>query len=70
VRVNSIAAGLLDEPWVDEGGPELREVLTRDIPLKRLCRGEDVAEAVSYLAAGADFMTGQVLILDGGETMR
>ncbi len=70
VRVNSIAAGLLDEPWVDEGGPELREVLTRDIPLKRLCRSEDVAEAVSYLAAGADFMTGQVLILDGGETMR
>ena len=70
VRVNTVAAGLLDEPWVDEGGPELREVLTRDIPLKRLCKTEDVAEAVSYLAAGGDFLTGQMLVLDGGETMR
>lgn len=70
VRVNSIATGLMDEPWVDEGGPELREMLTKDIPLKRLCRGEDVAEAVSYLAAGADFMTGQMLVIDGGETMK
>lgn len=70
VRVNTLATGLMDEPWVDEGGPELREVLTRDILLKRLCRGEDVAEAVSYLAAGADFMTGQIMVLDGGETIR
>lgn len=70
VRVNSIATGLMDEPWVDEGGPELREMLTKDIPLKRLCRGEDVAEAVTYLAAGADFMTGQMLVIDGGETMK
>jgi len=70
VRVNTIATGLMDEPWVDEGGPDLRQVLTRDIPLKRLCRSEDVAEAVSYLAAGADFLTGQMLVLDGGETMR
>lgn len=70
VRVNSLATGLMDEPWVDEGGPELREMLTKDIPLKRLCRGEDVAEAVAYLAAGADFMTGQMLVLDGGETMK
>lgn len=70
VRVNSIATGLMDEPWVDEGGPELREMLTKDIPLKRLCRGDDVAEAVTYLAAGADFMTGQMLVIDGGETMK
>lgn len=69
VRVNSVACGLLDEPWVDEGGPELREVLTRDIPLRRLCRSQDVAEAVSFLAAGADFMTGQILVIDGGETL-
>ena len=70
VRVNSIATGLMDEPWVDEGGPDLRDMLTKDIPLKRLCRGEDVGEAVAWLAAGADFMTGQMLVLDGGETMK
>lgn len=70
VRVNSIACGLVEEPWVDEGGPELRAALTRSIPLGRLCRTEDVAEAVAYLATGADFMTGQMLVIDGGETMR
>lgn len=70
VRVNTLACGLLDEPWIDEGGPELREMLTRDILLQRLCRFEDVAELVAVMATGADFMTGQMLVLDGGETMR
>jgi NAD(P)-dependent dehydrogenase (short-subunit alcohol dehydrogenase family) len=70
VRVNTVAAGLLDEPWIDEGGPDLRQMLVADIPLGRLCRAEDVAEAVAWLAQGADFMTGQMLVLDGGETMR
>lgn len=70
VRVNSVAAGLVDEPWIDEGGPDLREMLTKDVPLQRLCRAEDVAEAVVFLAAGADFMTGQMIVIDGGETMR
>ena len=69
VRVNSIATGLLDEPWIDDGGPELRQMLTKDVPLKRLCRNDDLSEAVCYLACGADFMTGQMLVLDGGESM-
>lgn len=69
VRVNTIATGLVDEPWIDDGGPELREMLTKDVPLKRLCTNEDVAEAVNYLACGAEFMTGQMLVLDGGETL-
>lgn len=69
VRINSIATGLVDEPWIDEDGPEFRALLTKDIPLKRLCKNEDIAEAVSYLACGADFMTGQMLVLDGGESM-
>lgn len=70
VRVNTVACGLIDEPWIDDGGPELREVLTKNIPLRRLCQTDDVAEAVAYLATGADFMTGQMLVVDGGETMR
>ncbi len=70
VRVNTIACGLVDEPWIDEGGPELREMLTSDIPLKRLCRPDDVAEMVAVLATGCDFVTGQMFVLDGGESMR
>ncbi len=70
VRVNTVACGLVEEPWIQEGGPELREALTKSVPLGRLCQTEDVAEAVAYLATGADFMTGQMLVIDGGETMR
>lgn len=70
VRVNTIACGMLDEPWIDEGGPELRNSMQKGIPLARLCRPADVADAVSFLALGADFMSGQMLVLDGGETMR
>jgi 3-oxoacyl-[acyl-carrier protein] reductase len=70
VRVNTIACGMLDEPWIDEGGPELRESLQKGIPLARLCRTTDISEAVLYLAQGADFMTGQMLVIDGGETIR
>lgn len=69
VRVNSVAPGLIDEPWIDEGGKELREMLIRDVLLKRLCSNDDIAEAVNYLACGADFMTGQMLVLDGGECL-
>lgn len=70
VRVNTIACGMLDEPWIDEGGPDLRQMLQKGVPLGRLCRAGDIAEAVLYLANGADFMSGQMLVLDGGETMR
>lgn len=67
VRVNSVAPGLVDEPWIDEAG--LRDTFTKDVPLKRLCTNDDIAEAVNYLACGADFMTGQMLVLDGGENL-
>lgn len=69
VRVNTVACGMLDEPWIDEGGPELRAMLQKEIPLGRLCRTQDVAEAIRFLATGADFMTGQMLVIDGGETV-
>lgn len=70
VRVNSVAPGLIDEPWINEEGTKaLRNSLIADIPLSRLCTNDDIAEAVSYLACGADFMTGQMLVLDGGEAL-
>lgn len=70
VRANTIACGLVEEDWVLDAGEDLRKSLIRDIPLKRLCRPPDVAEVVAFLATSADFMTGQMIVLDGGETMR
>lgn len=62
IRVNAIAPG-----WIAEGG--LRPIDHAQHPAGRVGRPEDVADAVLYLA-GAGFMTGQTLTLDGGMTRR
>jgi 3-oxoacyl-[acyl-carrier protein] reductase len=70
VRANTVACGVLEEAWMTEGPEDLRKGLIGNIPLKRLCQPADVAELVAFLATGADFMTGQMLVLDGGEIIR
>ena len=66
VRVNAVAPGpvLLPDDWTAEQA----ERSIRNVPLKRLGRPEDVAQAVVYLA-GADYVTGVVLPVDGGQRL-
>src|SRR5712672_749913 len=65
VRVNAIASGTITM----SGDPtEWEADFIRRAPLHRTGTTEDVAEAISYLVH-AKFMTGQVLILDGGRTL-
>jgi pteridine reductase len=66
VRVNAVAPGavLLPDDWT----PEQIERSTRNVPLNRLGRPEDVAHAVVYLAQ-ADYVTGVVLPVDGGRRL-
>ena len=63
IRVNAIAPG-----WVS-GEKDLRPVDHAQHPAGRVGRPQDVADAVLYLAS-AGFMTGQVLVLDGGMTRK
>jgi len=63
VRVNAIAPGTVLPP--EELGQKRREELRERIPLKRLGRPEDIVRAVRYLL-DSDFVTGQVLAVDGG----
>jgi NAD(P)-dependent dehydrogenase (short-subunit alcohol dehydrogenase family) len=65
IRVNAIAPGWI----VTEGWDELREIDHAQHPAGRAGRPEDVAEAVLWLA-GAGFMTGQEVVLDGGMTRK
>jgi pteridine reductase len=67
VRVNAIAPGvvLLPEGWSDADGERLRATT----PLKRLGTPEDVAAAMLYLI-DADFVTGDVVMVDGGRHVR
>jgi len=63
VRVNAIAPG-----WISDG-QDLRPIDHAQHPVGRVGRPEDIAGAVLYLA-GAGFITGQVLTLDGGMTRK
>lgn len=65
IRVNAVAPGVIDTDMVQVLGQETLDMLAEEIPLGRLGRAEEVAKAVLYLA-GADYVTGQVLHVDGG----
>ena len=68
VLVNGVAPGTV---LVPEGTtPEETENLARRIPLKRNGSPEDVARTVLFLCAGPDFVTGQILRVDGGQSVR
>jgi pteridine reductase len=63
ILVNSVAPGTIQFP-----GEAPDEEYIRRVPLHRTGTGDDIAEAVAYLAT-ADFLTGQVLVVDGGRQL-
>jgi NAD(P)-dependent dehydrogenase (short-subunit alcohol dehydrogenase family) len=63
ILVNSVAPGTIQ---FSEEPPD--EEYIRRVPLHRTGRGDDIASAVAYLAT-ADFVTGQVLVVDGGRSL-
>ena len=65
VRVNAIAPGTISMPG---DPPEWAEDFVKLAPLHRTGRPSDIADAVSYLVR-AEFMTGHVLVLDGGRSL-
>jgi pteridine reductase len=68
VTVNAIAPGAVLVP--DEYDAEERERLARATPLRRLGDPTDVISALLYLLEGGDFVTGEVLVVDGGRRIR
>jgi len=64
VRVNAVAPGLVDTPWTQHWDV-VRQVVRQVAPLKRSGQPEDVAEVVLALAQAA-YVTGQVVVIDGG----
>jgi 3-oxoacyl-[acyl-carrier protein] reductase len=67
VRVNAVAPGYIDTELTNVLPEELREVILGNTPLGRLGEPGDVAGAVRFLCSDeASFMTGEVLLVDGG----
>ena len=76
IRVNSVTVGPSDTPFADEvvGAAEMARMRRdgfRDVPLGRLCRADETAAALSFLASDdASYCTGTEFILDGGLSSR
>jgi 3-oxoacyl-[acyl-carrier protein] reductase len=69
IRVNAIAPGAIKTPPVEAMGEELLTQTASTIPLKRLGEPREVADVVVFLASDeASYITGQLLIVDGGLT--
>ncbi len=70
ILVNAVAPGFIDTDMTRALTDDQRDALQKQIPLGRLGSVEDVAKAVLFLASdSADYITGQVLVVDGGMVM-
>jgi len=64
IRVNAVAPGFIKTDMTKDLANT--EEYAKLIPLKRMGEAEDIAKAVKFLALDADYVTGQVLEVDGG----
>jgi 3-oxoacyl-[acyl-carrier protein] reductase len=74
VRVNCIAPGFIDTRWLAQGYGErfaaMCEAVRQQTPLKDVGRPEHMAQAVVSMITGMDWVTGQTLVVDGGNIIR
>lgn len=72
VRVNALAPGYIDTPMnaPERADPEAERKVLAAIPLGRWGRPEEIAAAAVFLcSSAAGFITGEVLVIDGGQTI-
>lgn len=70
ITCNAIAPGFIQTKMTDELTPEVKENYLSNIPLKRFGTTEEVAEVIKFLVSdSANYITGQVLHIDGGLVM-
>ena len=70
IRANAVAPGFIKSQMTEVLPDKVKAELEKQIPLSRLGLPEDVAKAVVFLASSdADYITGQVLKIDGGMVM-
>lgn len=74
IRINAICPGIIDTPMVSgmlESQPEAMAELMKEVPIRRLGKAEEIADAVLWLCGpGSTFIVGHALPVDGGYTVR
>lgn len=66
ILINAVGPGFIETEMTDKLSDKVKEEILKKIPLKRFGLLEDVAEVVLFLASNANYITGQVIIVDGG----
>ncbi len=70
INVNAVAPGFIETDMTDKMNDQQKEAILSNVPIKRLGKPEDVAKTVLFLCSNdSDYITGQVLTVDGGMVM-
>ncbi len=70
INVNCVAPGFIETDMTEKLNEQQRQAILSNVPIKRLGKPEDVAKAVLFLSSNdSDYITGQVIIVDGGLVM-
>jgi 3-oxoacyl-[acyl-carrier protein] reductase len=70
IRVNAVCPGPIDSRWIRQGNPNWDlDKMVADYPLPKASQPEDIADAVLFFATGTSMTTGQLLPVDGGQTL-
>ena len=70
VRVNAVCPGPINSRWMKQGNPDLNiDEMVSGFPLPRPSQPQDIADAVLFFAIGTSMATGQLLSIDGGQTL-
>jgi len=68
IRVNAVGPGLVDTPWTEDW-TVVREFVRAQAPMQRAATPDDVAEVILGLARSS-YVTGEVVLIDGGLNLR